>query len=194
MKILTIGALLFIFVACQSGGEGKDALDQNNTETDHLKAGANIAQSTFKVMSGELKAAMKKGGVQNAIEYCNVNAYPISDSLADFYNANIKRTSLQFRNPLNRPDSSEIEVIVAYKESLLSGEPMKPMVKVENGKSHFYAPIVTQALCLKCHGIPGIDIGDSDYSFIKSKYPNDMAIGFAEGDLRGIWSISLDVE
>ena len=64
----------------------------------------------------------------------------------------------------------------------------------KSGNPHFYAPILLQQKCLTCHGIIGEDITFKTDSIIKSIYQNDVATGFKEGDLRGIWSITFQVE
>jgi len=49
-----------------------------------------------------------------------------------------------------------------------------------------------QKKCLVCHGTIGKEMAAKTNATIKSFYPNDLAIGFQEGDLRGIWSIVLE--
>ena len=43
---------------------------------------------------------------------------------------------------------------------------------------------------MKCHGTVGQEIANDTYTLIKEHYPIDAAVGFEEGDLRGIWSIN----
>lgn len=59
-----------------------------------------------------------------------------------------------------------------------------------NSDVRYFAPILLKSQCLKCHGIIGQDIKDETYSIIKEHYPNDQAVGYQEGQLRGIWSIN----
>ena len=47
-----------------------------------------------------------------------------------------------------------------------------------------------QANCLVCHGTINETVTIKMDSIIKSLYPNDKAIEYSEGDLRGIWSIT----
>ena len=58
----------------------------------------------------------------------------------------------------------------------------------------FFSPITTQDLCLKCHGKLGETLAVADYAVIKDLYPADDAIGYASGELRGIWSIAFPAE
>jgi hypothetical protein len=45
-------------------------------------------------------------------------------------------------------------------------------------------------MCLKCHGKPTSDIGIKALKRIKKLYPKDLAIGYSENQIRGIWSIT----
>jgi len=153
-----------------------------------IKKGKEIAGNTFKVLGGNLKKAMGKGGVENAINYCNANASSLMDSISNVYVANIRRTSNKLRNQNNSPTAAEQKVLAHY----LDGGEMTPIAAIlPNGNKVFYAPIKTKALCLSCHGTIGTSISEKDYTFINKHYPNDKAINYKEGDFRGIWSIEL---
>ena len=49
---------------------------------------------------------------------------------------------------------------------------------------HYYRRINVQASCLACHGAK-----DSRPSFVKDKYPQDLAYDFQVGDLRGMYAV-----
>jgi hypothetical protein len=57
------------------------------------------------------------------------------------------------------------------------------------GNIHYFKPIILQPMCWSCHGIAGSDIQPGAMEEIKKRYPSDLAIGFSEGDLRGMWHI-----
>ncbi|TXB63993.1 DUF3365 domain-containing protein [Vicingus serpentipes] len=157
------------------------------TDKEYLEEGKMIAESTFKVLSSNLQQAMAEGGIENALSYCNVNAMPLTDSLSKHYNVAIKRVSDKARNQLNLASKNEQKIIDNY---LASTENRKPVLEQnENGKITFYAPIVAKALCLNCHGIEGEILSSENNEKIKLLYPEDKAIGYSEGDLRGVWSI-----
>ena len=51
----------------------------------------------------------------------------------------------------------------------------------------YVEPIVTQPLCLTCHG----DVQDPALAArIKDEYPEDEATGFQPGDLRGVFWVT----
>jgi hypothetical protein len=48
--------------------------------------------------------ALQNGGIDSALQYCNLRAYPITDSLSLVHQASIKRVSTKVRNPRNKAD------------------------------------------------------------------------------------------
>lgn len=157
----------------------------------YRQQGKRIAQATFGALSSQLMQAVKAGGVPNAIEYCNLAAYPLTDSMAQAMQAHIRRTALRYRNPQNAPTEAERRILTAFQAQMENGETPKPVVEAQGPDSvSFYAPIVLMEACLKCHGEVGEQISPDDYALIQQKYPEDQAIGFATGDLRGAWSIT----
>jgi hypothetical protein len=159
-------------------------------KTQYQEKGQKIALSVFTALSGQLQQAMGEGGVPQAIEHCNLVASPLVDSLSKEYNATVRRTSLKIRNPKDAPTAEERQMLEQYQATHAAGGALKPKIIQQGENIAFYAPIGIQPLCLKCHGKIGENIADADYNTIKSLYPTDEAIGYQEGDLRGMWSIS----
>ena len=136
---------------------------------------------------------MKLGGPAQAIPFCNVEAIPLTQRLSDKYEVTIKRTSDKLRNPANKPTERELKIINNYHRLISEKKEITPIVEVDsNNKKHFYAPIMMKANCLACHGKIEEFMAVKTDSIIKSLYPNDKAIGYNEGDLRGIWSITFE--
>ena len=173
----------------QSKDSDTSTLSQEEKEM-YINKGKTIAKETFLTLSSNLKAKMMEGGVVNAVEYCNMAAYPLTDSIAKANNATLRRVSDRLRNPINNPDEVEMGVIENYKELLASEGQLKPVVIKEDGNIRFMAPILLKPACLSCHGTPEKHISGSDLAFIRELYPKDEAINFSTGDLRGIWSIT----
>jgi len=105
--------------------------------------------------------------------------------MTDEYNsitkdAKIRRTALKYRNPKNKPDSTDKEVM--YR--LQAVKDFKP-VAVDMGDSYrIYKPLKTKRSCLLCHGDRD-QISPKIRKMIQSKYPHDLATGFKLGDFRG---------
>lgn len=156
----------------------------------YLQKGKEIAQATFKVLSTNLQNAMATGGVNEAVNFCSVNAQPLTDSLSNYHNATIKRTSHKIRNPLNTPTEQETAMLDKY----LSGANKAMIEENEDGSISFYSPIYTKGLCVVCHGQVGNTITENDYKIILEKYPEDKAVDFSVDELRGMWSIIFNNE
>lgn len=175
--------LLFLVFSCKPAASDKD-------KEAIMAEGTIIAKSTGKKLAGTLMEKIKSGGIPEAIEFCNTAAIPLTDKVADSFKVSIKRTSLKTRNPLNKPDDAELAVLKKYEVELMKGLPLQPVVETETDASHFYAPIIIESKCLMCHGTVNKELSRPIDSIIKTKYPEDMATGYQEGDLRGMWSIT----
>ena len=157
----------------------------------YKEKGSLISKSTGKELSGTLANKMKSGGLVEAVEFCNSAALPLTQEMSDRYGVDIKRTSLKTRNPLNKPSENEVLILSEFQANLENGIPLEPIVKLDQkGNPNYYAPIILEKKCLICHGTLDQELSKATDSLIKSHYPNDLATGFKEGDLRGIWSIS----
>jgi len=188
---LFILSLSLLAIACTS------KQDSSQTETAPvdtaavMQEGRAIVQSTFATLSSNLSGALKEGGVSHALEFCNIEAMPLTDSLSTHYGIEIRRASHRPRNPQNRADSLELASIQAYINQLEENGELKPFVYRRQGQILFHAPIrIAGDLCLNCHGNPGADIAQGDLKVIQDLYPEDEATGFELGELRGIWSIT----
>ncbi|MDW7691123.1 DUF3365 domain-containing protein [Flammeovirgaceae bacterium SG7u.111] len=156
----------------------------------YIEKGKEVAQQSFLALSSQLMGAMKEGGAVHAINYCNLQAVPLTDSLSKAYQVAIKRTSDKWRNEKNKPTELEAEIISWYLEDKKVGRELLPkVVSLKDNEVLFAAPILINSQCLKCHGTPA-DIDDQSLDLLKKHYPNDDAQGYKPNDLRGIWSIT----
>jgi Protein of unknown function (DUF3365) len=55
-----------------------------------------------------------------------------------------------------------------------------------------YYPILTNAMCLQCHGKPNVDISITTLDKIHALYPDDRATGYVVNELRGLWVVEMD--
>jgi len=187
MRSLYFFCLFLIIVACSS--EEKKA--QKALMNEATLAGDQIATVAFQSLSGHLKGAMQSGGIVNALNYCNINALPLTDSLSNNFDVEIKRTSTKLRNQLNQADSLEIYMLDLYQQILKMKKPMVGKALLAKDQNvRYFAPIIIKSQCLSCHGTVGQQVSDSTYQLIKTKYPDDTATEYFEGQLRGIWSIN----
>ncbi|MEZ4857286.1 MAG: DUF3365 domain-containing protein [Flavobacteriaceae bacterium] len=160
--------------------------------TTYEDKGMQIALATKAQLGKNLMGKIQKEGVIEALEFCHLNAYPITDSMATVYNASIKRVSDKYRNPNNKASSKEIVYLQKFQQDISKGKESKPILDSTSEKIKFYYPITTNSMCLKCHGIPNKSITKETYSKIKMLYPKDLATGYDVNEVRGIWTIEFE--
>lgn len=186
MKKIILLLFLLVFVSCNQ------SLSTKEVEVYSIK-GTEIAQKTFKSLSGNLMEQMKQGGTSKAIPFCNLNAVSITDQLSKQYDVQIRRTSNKLRSCDNEPTDRELDILLEYEKLVSANKKLKPVVELdESGKKHFYAPIKIKANCLACHGKVNETMSVKTDSIIKSIYQFDIATDYTEGDLRGLWSITFN--
>lgn len=166
----------------------------NMSKQNLMERGMTYAQSTQKVLGKNLMSSLQKYGAVAAVEFCNERAYPLTDSMAIIYNAKIRRVTDKPRNIKNLATEKELEYIDLFKAKIKNNETYEPILISENGMTHFYTPIVTNTMCLNCHGTPLTNIDQKVAQIINDKYPYDKAIGYNENEVRGIWSITFNDE
>lgn len=97
---------------------------------------------------------LQQQGAVAALEFCNEKAYPLTDSMATANNANIRRVSDKPRNPANQETKKELEQIAFFKDRIAANLPNAPILREDGESINFYCPMVTNTMCLTCHGIP----------------------------------------
>lgn len=155
----------------------------------YQQLGLNMAFTTKSELGKNLMGVMKEKGTVEALQFCNIKANILTDSMATAHNAKIKRVSDKTRNPNNKANETELKNIEAFKNMLLNNEVIKPIIETVNDSIYFYYPILTNEMCLKCHGTPNIEIDQATLLSLKDLYPTDKAVGYSENQVRGIWSI-----
>jgi nitrate reductase cytochrome c-type subunit len=154
--------------------------------------GLEYALNTKKELGKNLMGAIQKKGTLEAVNFCNKQAYPITDSMAVAQNASIRRVSDKPRNPENQANAKELNIIQRFKKAIISNDTYEPITELNNGRTQFYYPITTNSMCLQCHGSPQKDIKADVLIAISQLYPEDKAVGYDVNEIRGIWSISFD--
>ncbi|MDH3901394.1 MAG: DUF3365 domain-containing protein [Gammaproteobacteria bacterium] len=159
-------------------------------EIDASRATANEFMQTLKQ---ELLAGMQDGGPVNAISVCNLSAPGIANTYSVRNGWDVGRTSLRVRNPANTPDAWERSVLESFEERKRAGEDPAKMEHSEvvrrDGVSElrYMKAIPTAKLCLACHGE---HIDSTVRTRLEKLYPDDQALGYRVGDIRGAFSIS----
>ncbi|CAZ97624.1 DUF3365 domain-containing protein [Zobellia galactanivorans] len=172
------------------GMEECHCFDYPDPDKVYASIGMSYAKEAQMQLGKSLTKAIQEKGPVGAIGFCNLEAIKITDSVSLMKNAVIQRVSDRPRNPKNKASAQELEYIASFKEALASGEEVSPVVHTENDEVSFYAPIVTNALCLQCHGKPNEQVLPETMAALKKLYPNDKAVGYDVDQVRGMWSIA----
>lgn len=186
VRTTAMGVLLL--AAC-----GPAPADTAAAEAARLEHGGRLADAAFTALSTHLQQAMQAGGPAHAVDFCSLNALSIVDSLSTSQGARIRRASNRARAPHGRPDSLEarqLEDMLAQWEAGANVTGIAPRVVLQGDSVASFQPIFIQSpTCLKCHGTPGEALDPAAYAGIRERYPEDQAVNYALGDLRGLWSI-----
>ena len=174
------------------GHQQHKKVGKGHSETDPIEKGQEIALKTKKILGKNLIGAINAKGTVAALNFCSEKAIHLTDSMSQELNAKVKRVSDKNRNPNNAASESELAYIEESKELIAKGEQAKPQLLKEGDRYIGYYPIMTNQMCLQCHGEPKKDILEGTLAKIEELYPTDKAKGYGENQLRGIWVVEMD--
>lgn len=143
----------------------------------------------------ELREAMATQGPVGGVEICNTRAPEIAHQVSG-NRFEVSRTALRVRNPANAPDDWEKMVLRRFEQSMERGVNPAGLevwdVKVDgNGRiGRYMKAIPTGQQCIVCHGDT---IAPPLKETIQRLYPEDQATGFEQGDLRGAFSVKVNL-
>ena len=131
-----------------------------------------------------LQQALRNGltqGPEEAITVCKLKAPEISGTLS-LNSVRLGRTSKRLRNPSNIAPDWVAPILESYVNKPSDRKPRA--VSVSNNQSGYVEPIIIQPICLTCHGD---NLTPEVSSRITEVYPEDRAVGYQIGDLRGVF-------
>lgn len=182
MKAITILFLaLLVLASCHTRPK--------MTDEEVIEKGSVISGKLQAALAKELTAKMKENGAEEAIDYCSLQALPITQQISEEEKVELARVSHKFRNPSNAASEEELKLIENYINLQQSGEQLSPVVISGKGVKTYYSPITLAApLCLSCHGnFSEIDPGA--LAVIKERYPDDKAVDFELNEVRGMFKV-----
>jgi Protein of unknown function (DUF3365) len=195
MKYLFSVILLLVLISCGNQVKKTEPKETRLTGEESLKyiaKGEFIVKGATRVLGRHIKEKMSSGGILAAVQYCNLVAHPLVDSLSKKFDVSIQRITHKARNPKNKANLSQMKILEEFEEISGGGMTSPPVVTKSGDKTKFYSPINIKPFCLNCHGGAKTNIGEEKYKFIKKLYPKDEAVDFSDGDLRGMWVIEFD--
>jgi hypothetical protein len=144
-------------------------------------------------LQAELKSALQTGGPVAAIAVCNAQAVPVTTTVASVHNVTLSRVSLRNRNPANAPNTWQAAVLQDFEKRRSQGEDINKLAWSETvaidgvREFRFMQAIPTAGVCLTCHGtVLSPEISQA----LNALYPDDLATGFSEGDIRGAFVVT----
>lgn len=142
-----------------------------------------------------LREALAAGGPTGGVEVCNTKAPEIARQISgDRFE--VGRTALRVRNRDNAPDDWETSVLARFERSLGRGADPAGLEAwqvetTEDGRiGRYMKAIPTGPQCVLCHGE---NIAPDLRETIQRLYPEDQATGFAPGELRGAFSVRVNL-
>lgn len=184
-----IAAVLFAVGCIQRVERRPDGFDEKK-----VSAACELVVADFqKELTQELVKAMTAGGPESAIGVCAVKAPEIADRLSRMPGIDIRRVSLQMRNPNIVPDRYELSVLEQF-ATTSHEEPRVASVLVRDSgdvkRFRYVKEIKTGQLCLGCHGDPN-SFPFALKKILRDTYPGDRAVGYHIGDSRGAYSLTV---
>jgi hypothetical protein len=141
-----------------------------------------------------LNEEIAKGGPESAIAVCRDKAPQLAKAASDESGWSVRRVSLKNRNPKAVPDAWERAALEDFDRRAAAGESPATLEKaevvvVEGARTYRYMrALPVQPLCLACHGEPA-QMSLAVKEKLKTLYPDDKAVGYAPGQIRGAMTI-----
>lgn len=180
--ILSVFGLVLTFFSCNQSGSVIDAETYSNFQ----KKGNEITDLAQATLLSNVAKAMNNGGPVYAVEFCNLKASSLIDSLNQLNNCEISRVTTKNRNPENNLQNETDKTLWTIFE-----EGAKSDTIIQGNKTLVYYKTIKMGMpaCLNCHGNPNSEIANATLSKIQKLYPNDLATGYKQGDFRGLWKV-----
>jgi len=170
------------------------SLSASADETPGLEAARKVASSVPPKLLQVLSTEIAKGGPESAIGVCRDKAPEMARSASEQTGWTIRRVSLRNRNPKAVPDPWERAALDEFDRRAAAGEDPATLEKgeiVSQGAQKEYRymkALPVQQICLACHG-PADSLSPAVKAQLKQHYPDDKAIGYLPGQIRGAMTI-----
>jgi hypothetical protein len=184
---LLAAAVALVVTGCAAPAPAPEADPQIRAR---LAEAEQVTRDFQRQLGGALMTAMRTGGPPAAIAVCAQRA----PALAAAYTTparRVYRVGTRVRNPRQgTPDPVERRLL-----GRLAAEHQPSVFEIERdaagrarGLRYLKAIHVGADLCLKCHGGPA-DLAPGVREALRATYPDDQAVGYRRGDLRGAFVV-----
>ena len=185
---LTLSLIALVMMsACNQKQEATPPQLSGVKKAEILDQGNKASAALFGELGPKLKAAMQSGGTEKAITVCKEVAQTQTLNVSNtFSNLSLTRVSIKSRNPENQANHFDQKILSQWQKTIEAGKPLPDPVVVlkDDTTAVYYKPILTQAICLNCHG-DAENFATPLKAKLSELYPKDQATGYKLGDLRG---------
>ena len=188
-NILPINLLILILtISCSEKKQ-----DVQLTENQKIEM-RNAASEFMGLLKSTLINQIKSEGVLSAVDVCSDTAQVLTNEFGLMKGVYIKRVSFKNRNNNNVPDGFEAKVLKDFEqrdnEGILTTDTEYFEITKENDHNYlrYMKPIKIGVACLMCHGNEQ-NISPEVRALIAKRYPEDKAVDYNNGDLRGAVSV-----
>lgn len=189
-------------IAALVTGSACSAPEEASVRDDFSPARIELARAASAALGSQLRtelvSAMQSGGPVAAVEVCNLRAPEIAHSVMVETDMQVGRTALRVRNLANAPDVWERDQLEGFLAAIEAGaDPASlestNLIETSHGETQlrWMAPIMMDAPCAACHGQ---SISPEVTAAIAERYPEDAATGFAPGELRGAFTVTMQID
>jgi hypothetical protein len=182
---LTLMMAGVIPAGCTTPKGASSPVDDTTLDQARAVAGKLVIQ-----LGGRLKAEMMANGPAAAVDICKQAAPEIAAKLSQENGWKVGRVGTRVRNPLNSPNAWQQGALDDFSRQMAQGKNLDGMefwkVVQEDGRpTLLYAKAISvQPMCMTCHGAPD-SLPEKVKARLKADYPDDQAVGYRVGELRG---------
>lgn len=188
-RVISIAGMALCAFAGQSVAQDQAAL---------VDEGKALIKQYGDALRTELTTAVKEKGAPHAISVCNHIAPEIAQKVSAQSGWTVGRSSHRLRNPNNKPDAFTTAAMEEFLAKIAAGGKPEDLAKAaiveEGGKKvfHLVKAIPTGEVCLGCHG--GAEVKPEVEAALAGLYPDDAARGFSVGDMRGVFTLTKQLD
>jgi hypothetical protein len=187
--------LFFILVVIL--GSLSPTMGSSLTEEEYTNQARAKVKEFAKELKNEFQKVYSEKGPLEAISVCTAKASEIANKISRQTGWMVRRVSLKTRNPLDRPDAYEAQILQrleAAPEEKSQKEEIFKIVDLGGKKEFRYLKVIRLAPhCTQCHGLKN-QIAPEVMSKLKEYYPHDQATGYHPGDIRGAFSVRIPLD
>ncbi|MDL1891424.1 DUF3365 domain-containing protein [Sphingobacteriales bacterium CHB3] len=195
-SLLKTCVCLVVLLASSSFSQPIPGTIDSASALQHSREAAKKLLTTMRTLLSQQLAA---GGAVRAIDVCADSAQVVGERLQEQLGVSIRRVSMKWRNPKNIPDAFESAELKRFAElknakALSDTSEFFQIVTEKDGRAlRYMRPIIIGDMCLSCHGSRE-KMKDLIYSSIQQRYPNDKAVDYKAGELRGAVSVKMPLD